>query len=278
MERVITWAEIKQRLTEQRASPFKKWYGVPRGGQYIAALMNPVDTPEEADVIVDDLIDTGVTRDRYRELYPDKPFFALFDKTTEPELAGVWLRFPWEKPGDIEVQENVTRLIQYFDDANRSGMKDTPRRYVKFLNEFLHPEPFNLTTFDSEGADEMIVVSNIPFFSLCEHHLAPFFGTASIAYIPNDTQIVGLSKIPRVLEMFARRFQNQERITTQVAEYLNEHLNPKGVAVVLKARHLCVEMRGVKKHDVWTTTSKLMGVFKDNPDARREFLSLAFKE
>ena len=98
--------------------------------------------------------------------------------------------------------------------------------------------------------------SNIPFFSLCEHHLAPFFGTASIAYIPND-KIVGLSKLPRTLDHFARQPQNQERITQQVAQYLMEKLNPQGVAVVIKARHLCVEMRGIKKHDCYTTTSAM---------------------
>lgn len=273
MERIVTWKEIKSIV-----APFKKahlkWYGVPRGGQYIAALLNPVDTPEEADYIIDDLIDSGATRDRYLAKYPDKKFFALFDKTKDPSIAGVWLRFPWEKSGDTEIEENVTRILQNFDDANREGLKDTPRRYIKFLRQFLTPDPFEFTTFDSEGADEMILVQNIPFFSLCEHHLAPFFGTASVAYIPNEKEIVGLSKIPRVVDMFARRLQNQERITTQIAEYLDEKLKPKGVAVVLKARHLCIEMRGIKKHDVQTTTSKLIGVFKDDQTARNEFLSL----
>jgi GTP cyclohydrolase I len=265
-------------MTQKGFSPLKKYYGVPRGGQYLAAMLNPVDTPEQADIIIDDLIDSGKTRDRYLALYPGKPFVALFDKTTEPEVAGVWLRFPWEKTGMEELEDNAARIIQYFDDSNRPGLVDTPRRYVKFLKEFLNPPEFNFTTFDSEGADEMIVVSNIPFFSLCEHHLAPFFGTAAIGYIPNETTIAGISKLPRVLEMFARRFQNQERITTQVAEYLNEKLSPRGVAVTITARHLCMEMRGVKKHDTWTTTSKLIGVFKEDPDARREFLNLSLAE
>lgn len=122
----------------------------------------------------------------------------------------------------------------------------------------------------------MVVVDNIPFFSFCEHHMAPFFGVGAIAYIP-DERIVGLSKLPRVLDMYSRRLQNQERITTQVADYINDKLMPRGVAVVLKARHLCVEMRGVKKHDTYTKTSKLIGVFKDDANARREFFSLAFK-
>ena len=158
-------------------------------------------------------------------------------------------------------------------DTHREGLLETPKRYVKFMEEFLNPPEFNFTTFENEGNDEMIVVSNIPFFSLCEHHIAPFFGIGHIAYIPN-TKIVGLSKIPRTLEKFARRLQNQERITKQVAGELMQQLQPKGVGVILKARHLCVEMRGVKKHDCYTTTSSMVGVFKEDLNFRQEFLNL----
>jgi GTP cyclohydrolase I len=168
----------------------------------------------------------------------------------------------------------VKTLLQGIgQDVNREGLLETPKRYVKFLKEFCSPPPFNMTTFENEGNNEMIVVSNIPFFSLCEHHLAPFFGIASIAYIPND-KIVGLSKLPRTLDYFCRKPQNQERITNEVASYLMEKLQPKGVAVVLKARHLCVEMRGVQKHDCYTTTSAMKGVFYDELNTRQEFLNL----
>ena len=119
----------------------------------------------------------------------------------------------------------------------------------------------------------MIVQTNIPFHSLCEHHIAPFFGEGHIAYIPNE-RIVGLSKLARTLETYSRRLQNQERITTQVAEFLWKELQPKGVAVVLTAKHMCMEMRGVKKHDTNTTTSKMMGSFKEDYKARTEFLNL----
>lgn len=181
----------------------------------------------------------------------------------------------------IEVTEKekqaVVDLLQSIgQDTNREGLLDTPKRYVKFLKEFCNPEPFELTTFENDGSNEMILVDNIPFFSLCEHHLAPFFGTASIAYIPNN-KIVGLSKIPRTLDMFSRSPQNQERITKQIADFLMVNLNPKGVAVVLKARHLCVEMRGVRKHDTWTTTSAMKGVFYDELNCRQEFLNLIKK-
>lgn len=160
------------------------------------------------------------------------------------------------------------------EDINREGLKETPKRYIKFLKEFLEPKEFNFTTFDSEGTDEMIIQTNIPFFSLCEHHIAPFFGTANVAYIPKD-KIVGLSKLARTVDLFANRLQNQERITTQIADKINKELNPKGVAVSLKAQHLCMCMRGVKKHDTWTSTSKLIGVFKEDEKARAEFLSLS---
>lgn len=265
--RLITWKEIKQKISTMDFS--KKYYGVPRGGQYIAALLNPVDTPEEADIIIDDLIDSGATMERYRNQYPNKPFVALFDKR---DTKDGWLQFPWEVEGDKEIEDNVRRILQYFDDANREGLKDTPKRYVKFLKEFLGTPDFNFTTFDSEGMDQMIVQTNIPFYSLCEHHLAPFYGVAHVAYIPNE-KIVGLSKLARTVDLYARKFQNQERITSQVAERLMQELDAKGVAVVMTAQHLCMSMRGVKKHDTHTTTSKLLGVFKEDLNTRNEFLN-----
>ncbi len=169
---------------------------------------------------------------------------------------------------------SVRNLIEVIDDnPEREGLKDTPKRYVKFLKEFCSPPKFNFTTFESEGYDQMIIQSNIPFYSLCEHHIAPFFGYGTIAYIPNK-RIVGLSKLARTLDTYSRRLQNQERITTQVADFLQEQLDPLGVGVILKAKHLFMEMRVVKKHDTWTTTSKMIGVFETDLNARNEFLNL----
>lgn len=164
-------------------------------------------------------------------------------------------------------------LEQLGEDVSREGLIETPKRYVKFMREFLEPKEFNFTTFDAEGTDEMIFQTNIPFYSLCEHHTAPFFGVAHIAYIP-DKKIVGLSKLARTVDLYANRFQNQERITTQIAERLQKELSPLGVAVSLKAQHLCMCMRGVKKHDTWTITSKMLGAFKEDDKARNEFLNL----
>lgn len=174
----------------------------------------------------------------------------------------------------ISPEEHFKAILTHLgEDVKREGLKDTPRRYIKFMREFLEEKPFNFTTFDAEGTDEMIIQTNIPFYSLCEHHIAPFFGSADIAYIPNG-KIVGLSKLARCVDLYANRLQNQERITTQIAERLQEELDAEGVAVHLKAQHLCMCMRGVKKHDTWTSTSKMLGVFKDDLNARNEFLSL----
>jgi len=167
----------------------------------------------------------------------------------------------------------VEDIISLFDDNNREGLRDTPKRYIDALYQFLNPEPFEFTTFENEGNDQMITLTDIPFYSLCEHHLAPFFGVAHVAYIPTS-RIVGLSKIPRTVDKFARAFQNQERITQQIADYLQEELNPRGVAVILKARHLCIEMRGIQKPGVHTTTSAMKGVFETDINARQEFLNL----
>jgi GTP cyclohydrolase I len=163
-------------------------------------------------------------------------------------------------------------LKQLGEDVTREGLQETPKRYIKFMKEFLEAKEFNFTTFENEGTDQMIIQTNIPFYSLCEHHTAPFFGTANVAYIPHS-KIVGLSKLARCVDLYANKFQNQERITTQIAERLNKELNPKGVAVSLKSQHLCMCMRGVKKHDTWTVTSKLLGVFKEDEKARNEFLN-----
>jgi GTP cyclohydrolase I len=171
-------------------------------------------------------------------------------------------------------EEHFKAILRHLgEDVEREGLKDTPMRYIKFMQEFLGDKPFNFTTFDAEGTDEMIIQTNIPFYSLCEHHVAPFFGTADVAYIPNG-KIVGLSKLARCVDLYANRLQNQERITTQIAERLQEELDAVGVAVHLRAQHLCMCMRGVKKHDTWTSTSKMLGVFKDDLNARNEFLSL----
>jgi len=281
----FTWTDILKRIQEIDYSKFPfnhrkaKVYGVPRGGQIVTGLMLSVsdkiestEDPSKADVIIDDLYDSGTTYEKWKKKYPKAEFYFLYDKR-EKEYSGKWLEFPWEESGDIEVEENVIRLLEYFgQDANREGLKETPKRYIKFFQEFLDPPVWKVTTFSSEGYDQMIVQTNIPFYSLCEHHIAPFFGVGHIAYIPNK-KIIGLSKLARTLETFSRRLQNQERITNQVVDFLMKELEPLGVGCVIKAKHLCIEMRGVKKHNTYTTTSSLRGVF-NNKEVKDEFFKL----
>ena len=141
--------------------------------------------------------------------------------------------------------------------------------------ELLSPAPFNPTTFPNDGDyDELVVAREIPFHSLCEHHLLPFVGVAHVAYLPGE-RILGLSKLARVVEYFARSLQVQERLTTQVADWLEHELQPKGVGVVLEAEHLCMSLRGVQKHGATTVTSALRGLVRDDARTRQEFLALA---
>ncbi len=173
-----------------------------------------------------------------------------------------------------EAEQYLAKVLEYLnEDPTREGLVETPKRYLKFMKEFLSPPDFKYTSFENEGTDDMIVQRNIPFFSLCEHHIAPFFGVAHVAYIPNGN-IIGLSKLARTVETYSRRLQNQERITQQIAERLMDELNAKGVAVVMEAEPLCMAMRGVKKHGVTTTTSKMCGIFFEDSKTRNEFMSL----
>jgi GTP cyclohydrolase I len=159
------------------------------------------------------------------------------------------------------------------DPSSDPGLEETPRRVAAAYAEMLDPQPFRLTTFPNEGYDEMVLARDIPFNSLCMHHMLPFTGVAHVAYIP-DQRIVGLSKLARVVEMFARRLQVQEALTTQVATCLQDHLQPKGVGVVIEAEHSCMTLRGVQKPGTLTVTSALHGMIREDPRTRQEFLSL----
>lgn len=265
-------AKIKSVKKKHSITSKTKIYGVPKNGMILSGFFDckNVSNPEDADIILDDIIDSGRTKKKYKKLYPKKKFIALYSKDKNVD----WVNFPFEKQVDEDQQETVVRLLEIIgEDPNREGLKNTPKRYLDAFSEFLNPPEFNITTFDVEKTDEMIVQLDIPFYSFCEHHLLPFFGKGYIAYIPNK-KIVGISKLSRTLEKFSRRLQNQERITNQVADYLESELGAKGVGVVLKARHLCMEMRGVKKSDTHTVTSKLLGYFRTDERTRAEFLNL----
>ena len=164
------------------------------------------------------------------------------------------------------------------DDPNRPGLKDTPARVARMYAELfsgLNQDPGKVATvFHEADHEEMIMVKEIPFYSMCEHHLVPFVGKAHVVYIPNKGRITGLSKLVRVVEGFARRPQVQERLTSQIADCLMERLKPQGVMVIIEAEHLCMSMRGVKKPGSVTTTSGLRGVFQTDAKTRSEALAL----
>ena len=158
-------------------------------------------------------------------------------------------------------------------DVDAEALQETPRRVADAYAELLTPQPFRATTFPNEdGYDELIVARAIPFHSLCMHHLLPFQGVAHIGYLPRE-RIIGLSKLGRVVELFARDLQIQERLTTQIADWLERELQPKGVGVVLEAEHLCMSLRGVQKLGAKTVTSALHGVVRDDVRSRQEFLA-----
>jgi len=181
--------------------------------------------------------------------------------------------------GDGKFHGVILEMLKLLgEDPKREGLVRTPERVAKSLKYLtqgyqVNPREILKNAVFKEPYDEMVIVKDIEIFSLCEHHLLPFYGKAHVAYIPNG-RIIGLSKIPRVVEVFSRRLQVQERLTTQIAECLMEALAPKGVAVVIEALHLCMSMRGVRKADAYTVTSSMLGAFRKDARSRSEFLSL----
>lgn len=275
-------------------------YGIPRGGVAAAyAFMHHAHEldgnytmaydPHAADLILDDLIDSGDTMKRYGKYSAVRA--ALFTKGQAPESFAIyghkyatdgWLTFPWEKAGDEDTSANdiPLRLLQYIgEDAQREGLKETPKRFLKAWKHWtegyaIKPEDVLKHFVDgSEKTDEMVLVKRIPVYSHCEHHMAPFFGVAHVSYIPNG-KIAGLSKLSRLVDVFAKRLQVQERLTQQIADALQEHLKPRGVGVILECRHMCMESRGIQRSNCATVTSAMRGVMMDKPEARAELLSL----
>lgn len=287
----ITWNEIYKRADEVAYElcqtidkrPFIKLYGIPRGGIFVAQAIvarrpdkfELVTVPEHCHVLIDDIVDSGKTRDNYMSQYKDKYFRSLYEAKKE----NCWLVFPWETmTGETGPEENIVRILEYIgEDPKREGLKETPNRVIRSYNELYggyKQDPKNIiTVFEEDPYDEMVLLKDIEVYSTCEHHMLPFFGKAHIAYIP-DKKVIGISKLARILEIYARRLQIQERLCQQVTKCLDDMLQPKGSACIIQAQHFCMTSRGVQKQNSIMTTSSLTGVFRTNIDTRNELMSI----
>lgn len=273
-------------------------YGIPTGGIYAALVVVGTsnrfyltEDPNEADCFIDDIVDSGDTRIKWQNQY-NKSFLALCDKQKEfKSCSDQWVSFPWERMNvESGPEDNIKRILQFIgDDPERDGLKDTPKRVVASYAEIFagykqDPKDY-MKSFECDGFDELILLKDIEFTSVCEHHMLPFSGVAHIAYIPdnpfvtdplkeNMRKVIGASKLVRILEVYTRRLQIQERICKQVTEALDEYLKPLGSACIIEAAHSCIACRGVKKQGANLVTSSLTGAFREDNQARMELMQL----
>jgi len=299
---LLTFKEDASNLARsimQCGRTYSNIYGVPQGGIPLAIELShltkipltstpnglPISGEEYHTLVVDDIIDSGRTRKKYTDwdfaclhiknhakLDSSRSTYFLYDDIED------WIVYWWEGNEEKSITDSITRQLEYIgENPNREGLIETPERVVKSWNYIFSgygQRPENIIkTFDADGYDEMIILKDIEMYSMCEHHLLPFIGKAHIAYIP-DKKIIGVSKLARILEMYSRRAQIQERIGDQVTSCIMKHLNPKGVACVIEAQHLCMQMRGIQKQNSVMVTSSLKGVFLDKPAAREELMRL----
>lgn len=300
----ISWAEfyklveiLKSKVEKDKYSSI---YGIPRGGISVAqALAYKLDIPlisslEDLDssqnvLVVDDIVDSGRTIEKYKKynvaVLHVKPT-AKIKPNYYVEETDAWIVYPWEitETGKDEgLQENIVRLLAYIgEDPNREGLRETPKRVEKAWQFWTKGYKENakdvMKTFENPSnngkhIDQLIIVPNIDFYSMCEHHLAPFYGTISIGYVPRD-KVLGISKFARLSEIYARRLQIQERLGQQIADDVMKYLEPQGVGVIIRGIHLCMRSRGVEKQNTEMVTSVMLGFFRDKPELRQEFLNL----
>lgn len=290
----LAWADVASRaarvanqIIEVHGKKTVLVYPVPEGGCFAALAIEShvrsfggslqfVEHWEEAEICLDDVIDSGATRERFAARH----FYALVNKRQEG-LSSDWVVFPWEKGGDEEEgpTKNIRRLIEFIgDDPNREGLRETPRRVIRAYQELFsgyEADVSNVITTFEDSCDDMVLVKDIEFYSMCEHHMLPFFGRAHVAYIP-DGRVIGVSKLIRLVEIFSRRLQIQERLCREVTGALREYLKPKGAACVLEAIHLCMTSRGVQKQHSKMVTSSVVGVARDDQRVRQELMSLIY--
>lgn len=284
----LTWQDVS-RLSIGLA---KRWnrraisdvFAVPSGGAapgvIVASLLDVplTDAPTATSLIVDDLADSGATLQAFDLPHMD----ALIRKPHTPEhiapkahTIDAWVKFPWEhEPAPTDA---IVRLLQYIgEDPTRDGLQDTPARVLRAWSELTAGYGDNAATHLARtftgNSDQMIVQDGIQFVSMCEHHMLPFIGTARVGYLPGD-RIVGLSKLARTVQVFARRLQIQERMTDQIADAIEHTLNPDGVGVTITATHLCMSIRGAQQPNTTTTTTALRGLLLTDAAAKQEFLN-----
>lgn len=288
-EKYITLEEFNELIEElYKKVKGKTIFGVPKNGCIIALALSKkgckiTDNLENAEVIVDDLIDSGKTMKKYEKY--NKPFLALIDKRKMKDKR--WIKW-WFEDKQNDIQESVTRILECINEnPNREGLEGTPARVERLFNNFFYgyikklkimneTERQNnkdeniipITIFNTD-CDELLI-RNTKFISFCEHHIVPFYGVAYVGIIPNK-KLLGMNKIDKIVKYFAARLQIQERLTNQIADWIDRNLKPKGVIVVIRANHLCAELQGDKGD---FTTSAIRGIFKTKFEARTEFLSL----
>lgn len=282
----LTWFAVEQKIREALKDGGPRdgatVWGVPRGGIHVAQLLcknhgcRMASCASEAEWIVDDVIDSGATRD-FWQVVRHKQFWVPIDKTI---LDAGFIVFPWESEEEEEPEPHFRRFIQSMGGMGMSeeNQRETPARVVRAFSELTSglgkdPKAILSKRFKVKDLNEMVLVRDIPFWSLCEHHMLPFSGHATVAYIAKD-YAVGLSKIPRLVQCFAKRLQMQERMTEQIASSLIIELNTVGAACLIRGSHTCMKIRGVQS-DGEMVTSALFGVFRDDYAVRQEFLNLA---
>lgn len=270
---------------------FDKIYGVPRGGLPVAIAIGErlglelTDNPDQEKVlVVDDLVDSGITMKRF----PNNRFACLHVKPHSPrpnffarEIPNEWIKYFWEAE-EPPIQDHIVRCLQYIgEDPTREGLVETPDRVVRAWGEWFagyKQDPADIfKQFDGDGIGGLVYLKDVEFYSTCEHHMAPFWGKAMIAYIPNG-KVIGVSKLARLLDIFSRRLQIQERIGEQVTDALMQYLTPIGAACLIEAKHLCISSRGVRKQQSSMGYSSLKGVFLEDSErgvaSRAELMTL----
>lgn len=292
----LKWADIEheaERLAHRQStsSAVTHVYGIPQGGAPVAIMVARhlgLAIAEEPipgkTLVVDDLVDTGTTLERYR--MKGYAVDALYRKPWSPAnlapqatLVDEWLAFPWERDEGTPT-DAVIRLLQHIgEDPTRDGLLDTPARVCKALREMTAGYQMDAAAILSKtfavDHDDLVIVSGVDYWSLCEHHMLPFSGQVTVGYIPKPgSRVVGLSKLARLVECFSKRLQVQERMTNEIANALQDALDPLGVGVVVTGNHSCMRARGIEANGTMTT-SAMLGVMRDKPEARAEFLALS---